>query len=245
MKTYQVVILAGGLGTRLFPATKTIPKVLVQVAGRPYIFWQLDLLAANKIDEVILCVGFLGGEVEKTVGNNYRGITIKYSYEQPDKLLATAGAIKNAESFLNSSFGVLYGDSYLEIDYRAVFEAHLVSRFPATMTIWRNEDKYDISNVALTEDKKRVARYEKVKERNVFHYIDYGFSVLNKDIIAYRLGENEVSALSDLQRDLSCENLLGAFEVHKRFYEIWSKTGIAELEKYLTSKRVKKKESFL
>ena len=237
MENYQIVILAGGLGTRLFPITKTIPKALVQVAGRPYIFWQLDLIKDSKIDEVILCVGFLGEQIEKVLGDNYRGIVIKYSYEQPDNLLGTAGAIKNAESFLNPSFGVLYGDSYLELDYRVVFKSHHKAKLPATMTVWKNENKHDISNVILSKDEKRVDSYRKVKKPGAFDYIDYGFSIFNKDIIESRFKKNKFAILDDLQRDLSSEGILGAFKADKRFYEVGSSAGIIELKEHLIAKR--------
>lgn len=242
MKNHQIVILAGGLGTRLFPITKKVPKVLATVAGRPYIFWQMDLLCANNIQEIILCLGVMGEQVERELGQKYKNITIRYSYEDSNKLLGTAGAIKNAEEFLNPVFGVLYGDSYLEMNYRAVFDAHLATEFPATMTVWMNKDRYDISNVSLSENKQRVTCYNKRKTPGVFRYIDYGFSVFNKDIIVSRLNKNEYAALNDLQLTLSSENILGAFEVDTRFYEIGSKAGLAELEQYLSAKAENNKE---
>ena len=227
----------------MYPGTKTVPKVLLPVLDRPFIFWQLDLLARNKIDKVILCVGFLGQQVEKSVGNNYRGVEVQYSYEQSHALLGTAGAIKNAESLLESFFGVLYGDSYLEIDYNSIFNAHVVSTFPATMTVWKNKDKYDISNVTLSDNGKRVVCYKKTDEVKVFDYIDYGFSIFNKEVIISRIKSKEFFDLSDLHRVLSSENILGAFEIHKRFYEIGSKTGLQELEDYLTKQHTKKEKT--
>lgn len=229
----QVIILAGGLGTRMYPKTKTIPKVLLPVLGRPFIFWQLDLLAKNKIESVVLCVGFLGEKIEKSVGNNYCGVNINYSYEESHDLLGTAGAIRNAESQLESSFGVLYGDSYLELDYNSIFYAHYSSGLPATMTVWKNKDKYDISNVSLSHNKKLVACYNKKNREMDFDYIDYGFSIINKEVIVSRIKSKEFFDLSDLNRDLSSENILGAFEINKRFYEIGSEIGLEELENYL------------
>ena len=229
----QVVILAGGLGKRMYPTTKSIPKVLLPVMDCPFINWQLDLLDQNKIDKVIICVGFLGDQVEKMVGNKYRGIEIHYSYEQKNSLFGTAGAIKNAELLLEPFFGVLYGDSYLEIDYQSIFEAHTKSKFPATMVVWKNENKYDISNVSLSENKKRITSYKKGIKAKGFDYLDYGFSILNKEMIISRIKPKEFFDLSDLYSFLSSENLLGSFEVHKRFYEIGSKTGYQEFKNYI------------
>lgn len=232
-ESYQVVILAGGLGTRLLPLTETTPKSLIVVASRPFIFWQLDLLAANKINEVVLCVGYLGKKIETSVGYSYKGISIKYVYEQHDKLLGTGGAIKKAESLLRPFFGVLYGDSFLEIDYRKVFDIHKQRKLPMTMTVWENNNNYDISNVVLSKDKTRVIYYEKIKESKGFRYIDYGFSVIEKNIVSDRFKPYKPLDIGLLQCELSRENNIGAFVVNKRFYEIGSMEGLKELENYL------------
>lgn len=240
MQHYQVIILAGGMGTRLSPVTKTIPKVLVPISDRPFVFWQLDLLIDNGINEIVMCVGYKGEEVERVVGSLYRGAPIKYSYERQDELLGTGGALKNAEHLLNTSFGVIYGDSYLEIDYVSVFEAHKSSSFPVTMTVWKNQNCLENSNVLLSEDGMSVTRYEKTGNSNGFQYIDYGFSVFDKEIISSYSGAGVHMELSTLQYDLSKENRLGAFEVNQRFYEIGSKSGLKEFETYLLDHNINK-----
>ena len=239
MEPLQVVILAGGLGTRLLPITKTAPKVLVPVLNRPFVFWQLDLLIDNGVGELLLCVGYKSGEVESVVGCSYRGIPIKYSYERNDKLFGTGGALKHAEDLLNASFGVIYGDSYLEIDYASVFEAHRCSRFPVMMTVWQNQNRLDRSNVALSKDETYVSRYEKTDKSSNCQYIDYGFSVFNRDIISSYLKQDTPAALSTLQYDLSKKNLLGAFKVNHRFYEIGSKYGLKDLEMHRLNRMAK------
>ena len=230
--------MAGGLGTRLQPLTHKIPKALVKVANRPFVFWQLDLIASSGIEEVVLCVGYLGEQVEKAVGKLYRGLSIKYAYEQPGELLGTGGALKNAQQLLQHSFGVLYGDSYLEIEYNSVFEAHNRSDLPVTMAVWKNQNKYDSSNVVLSEDERHVVRYEKGRASNGLQYIDYGFSVFDKNLIEFRFRAGEPVALTSLQHELSKEKLIGAFVIHKRFYEIGSWAGLAELERYLLNHMV-------
>lgn len=240
MQYYQVVILAGGMGTRLLPITKTIPKVLVPILNRPFVFWQLDLLIDSGVNEIVICVGYKGKDVERIVGSLYRGVPIKYAYEQQDKLLGTGGALKSAEYLLDTSFGVIYGDSYLEIDYISVFEAHRRSRFPVTMTVWRNQNRLDNSNVLLSDDGMCVIRYENTGNSNGFQHIDYGFSIFDKDIISSYLKVGVPTSLSTLQYDLSKENLLGAFEVNQRFYEMGSKSGLKEMEVYLLNRKIRR-----
>ncbi len=229
----QVVVLGGGLATRLRPITEAMPKMMVPVAGRPFVYWQLDLLADNGMEEIVMCVGRMGEQVERSVGHGYRGMDVRYSYDPPDRPLGTAGAIKGAEELLAPAFGVLYGDSYLRVDYRAVLEAHAGRGLPATMTVWKNEGMYDRSNVVLTEQGDRVARYEKGDSSGALMYIDYGFSVFDRGIISSRLHPGENAALDALQRELASEELMGAYEVEERFYEIGSPDSLLELERHL------------
>ena len=148
-----VAILAGGLATRLHPITETIPKALVDVAGTPFILRQLDYLRRQGVSRVVLCVGFLGEQIEAVVGDGAAmGLSVSYSQDWP-KLLGTGGALKQALPLLDSRFLVLYGDSYLPIDFAAVEREFLVSGKPALMTVQRNEDRWDKSNVLFREQR--------------------------------------------------------------------------------------------
>src|SRR5690349_19498755 len=115
-------ILAGGLATRLRPITEKIPKSLVEVAGKPFIDHQLTLLQIKGFKRVVLCLGHLGEQVAEVVGDGRRwGLTVEYSYDGPVQL-GTAGALRQARSLLGEVFWALYGDSYLNFNYRAVSE---------------------------------------------------------------------------------------------------------------------------
>jgi NDP-sugar pyrophosphorylase family protein len=109
----QVVILAGGLATRMRPETQDTPKSLLMVAGRPFVDWQLDRLAASGARSVVMCVGHLGEEVETHVRRSLeRGLTVSYSYDG-ETLCGTGGALRRALARLQPEFVVTYGDSYL------------------------------------------------------------------------------------------------------------------------------------
>jgi NDP-sugar pyrophosphorylase family protein len=108
-----VAVLAGGLARRLGQLTETVPKSLLRVAGRPFIHWQLGLLAQQGVTEAVLCVGHLGEQIRAAVGDGTGfGITVRYSFDGRT-LLGTGGALKRAEPMLGTAFFVLYGDSYL------------------------------------------------------------------------------------------------------------------------------------
>ena len=221
-----IAILAGGLGTRLRPITETMPKSLLEIDGEPFIAHQLRELARQGIQNVILCVGFLGEQVESFVkdGAEY-GVRIKYSYETND-LLGTGGAIRNALHLLTDDFFVLYGDSWLDIDYRSVYESFQNSGKTALMTVYRNEGRWDTSNVEM--DGNRIKIYSKIKPNPRMTHIDYGLGILKPNIFEkYPEGAN--FDLAEIYESLSDSGRLASFEAKNRFYEIGSHDGLKEL----------------
>ena len=132
-----ICILAGGLGQRLGERTARTPKPLVDVAGEPFLFHQLRLLAQYGAERVVLCVGYLGEMIEERVGKARYGIAIDYSYDSPH-LDGTLGAIRRALPLLGDRFLVLYGDTYLRLDYGAAVAGWMTSGEPALMTVLRN-----------------------------------------------------------------------------------------------------------
>src|SRR5580693_4954025 len=158
----QAVVLAGGLATRMRPRTLTIPKSMLEVAGRPFIDWQLEKLRACGFDDVVLCVAFLAEQIRDHVGDGTRfGVKVRYSDEGPT-LLGTAGAIRNALDLLAPTFLVTYGDSYLPFDYAEpldLLDAH--ADCEGVMSIYENQGAWDTSNTAPDATGAWVARYEK------------------------------------------------------------------------------------
>jgi len=233
MEQLPVVILAGGLATRLRPITEKIPKSLVEVAGRPFLAHQLALLRSNQVTEVILCVGYLGEMIQQTFGDGSgQGLKIRYSYDGPD-LLGTGGAVRKALSLLPRSFFVLYGDSYLPIDYQAVARVYSVSGLPALMTVFANQDAWDKSNVWFESGE--IKLYSKRRIVPQMRHIDYGLSVCSRTLFESNVGEPafDLAALFEI---LSENRQLAGFEVHQRFYEIGSHQGLQELGRILSSK---------
>jgi NDP-sugar pyrophosphorylase family protein len=113
----SVCILAGGLGTRLGDRVEQVPKPLLPVAGEPFLIHQLRLLSSQGAGRIVLSVGYLGELIERRIGEEQFGMSIAYSYDGPE-LAGTLGAIRRALPLLGERFLVLYGDSYLRMDYR-------------------------------------------------------------------------------------------------------------------------------
>ncbi len=227
--TLPVAILAGGLATRLHPLTLDYPKSMISIHGYPFIGWQLQQLSREGITSIVLCLGHKASEIVEFVGDgNQFGLNVVYSIENTQ--LGTGGAIKNAEHLLGEVFGVLYGDSYLPINYLEVFDKFTPSKELVLMTIYENSNKFDKSNVFLQSDGSLY--YSKNYPLPQMTHIDYGFSVFSREAI-HSIPVGESSDLSKVLEKLSRKGLVGGLEIQERFYEVGSLNGIVELEKFL------------
>ncbi|TQX86952.1 nucleotidyl transferase [Rhizobium sp. rho-13.1] len=228
-----VAILAGGLATRLRPITETIPKALVEVAGKPFIFHQLSYLHAQGIRKVVLCIGYLGEMIEESVGDGSKfGLEVLYVADG-SKLLGTGGALRKALPHLGDAFFVLYGDSFLPIDFTLVEKAYHRNAKAALMTVLKNGDRWDKSNALYVDG--ALVEYNKRQPSQDMQHIDYGLGVLQARSIAN--WPDEVFDLADLYHNLSIGQQLAGFEVFERFYEIGSHAGLKETEAYFTEGR--------
>ncbi len=229
----QIVVLAGGKATRLYPLTEKIPKSLLPINGIPFIERQIQLFKRNKISTVVLCLGTFSQKIIEYVGDGSRfGISVKYSIEGDDDLLGTLGALKKAQDLLEEHFFVIWGDSYLEADYGYIMKAFLNSKKLGLMTAYRNHDNLEPNNMSLRDG--MVAAYDKDATHDGNH-VDYGLSVYNKkalDLVEF----GKKLDMSYLNKKLISMNQLAAYVVDERFYEIGSFQGIKDLEDHLRSK---------
>jgi NDP-sugar pyrophosphorylase family protein len=228
-----VCILAGGIGARLGDLVAETPKPLLEVAGEPFLLHQLRLLAANGARSVVLCTGYLGEQVEERIGDERFGIRITYSHDGPE-LAGTLGAIRRALRLLPERFLVLYGDTYLQLDYRAAADAWDASGLGGLMTVFRNDGTWDTSNVVYRDG--RVVAYDKGAPTPDMHWIDYGLGGL--DVSVLELVDPLESDLSKLQRRLAATGELCGYEATERFYEIGTAAGLTETDKFLRAARV-------
>jgi NDP-sugar pyrophosphorylase family protein len=234
LEKIPVAILAGGLATRLRPITEKIPKSLVPVAGRPILAHQLEMLHAHGIRRAVLCIGFLGEMIQREFGSEACGIKLEYSFDG-EKLLGTGGAIKRALPKLGEEFFILYGDSYLPIPYAPVAEFFHCSGKPGLMTVYRNEGKYDTSNVVFADGEIKI--YDKKQKLPEMRHIDYGLSLFKASVFG-KFPADEKFDLADVMQKLVQEKQLAGYEVLERFYEMGSPAGLAELEALLKTQKL-------
>jgi len=228
----QCVILAGGLGTRMRPLTESCPKTLLPVCGRPFAYHQLHWLARQGVTEAVYAIGHKGYLIREYWAGEQPPIpSIRY-VDEGDQLRGTGGAIRLAleQGVLEESFLIIYGDSFLPVEFTPIWQAFQSSAKPALMTVLRNEGRWDRSNVIYEDG--RVVLYDKAANA-AMRYIDYGLSAFRRDL--FENIPDKVFDLSTLFHDLSLKGNLAGFEVHERFYEIGSPSGLNDLERYLVA----------
>ena len=220
--TLPVAILAGGLGTRLGKKALNKAKVLIDVAGKPFISRQLNYLSDQGIKDIVICVGHLGNQIKNYIGNGSKyNLNVSYS-DDSDRLLGTGGSIKKACQILGEHFFILYGDSFLPVNFTLIEKAYFQEKKPALMTVLKNKGRWDKSNAYF---KDKCVKYNKKKPQKNMDYIDYGLTIVRNSIFS-DFPSNEVFDLADVFENLSNKSLLAGFEIYDRFYEIGSINGL-------------------
>jgi NDP-sugar pyrophosphorylase family protein len=220
----------------MYPATKTVPKNLVEVAGRPFAHWQLEWLASQGVDRVVFSIGHLGDMIRTELGDGSRwGLTVTY-VDEGEELLGTGGALRLAveRGAVGDEFFVLYGDSYLSIDLRAVNEAFHARGAEALMTVYRNRGRFEESNAVFADG--MITRYQKglADPPPEMQFVDYGLSVVRGDVVLEVVPVEVPNDMADAFAALSRAGRLAGFEATERFFEIGTPAGLADLEAHLT-----------
>jgi NDP-sugar pyrophosphorylase family protein len=228
----QVLILAGGLGSRLSPLTEQVPKCMVSAGGKPFLEHQLRLLASRGMRDIVLCVGYLGERVLECFWNGHHlGVDIAYAWER-DGLLGTAGAIRNAEALLKPEFFVTYGDSYLLLDYRAIMKRFRESDALGMMVVYRNENQLEPSNVVVRDG--HVTAYDKTTRLPWMVYVNEGLSVLRRRSLKL-IPPGIPFSQEQFYQMLIRRRQLMAYETEQRFYEIGSRQGLDEFRQLVAA----------
>lgn len=229
---YPLVILAGGLATRLRPLTEHTPKSMLLINGEPFIAHQLRLLQRNGIKKVMICIGYLGDQIRDFVGDGSQfGLQVSY-LDDGSQLLGTGGAIKQAMPCLKDAFFILYGDSYLPCDFSLVQKAFENSQKQALMTVYKNRGQWGKSNIEY--ERGEIIAYDKHVQTPAMQYIDYGLGILTCQAVEH-IPAYHAYDLADLYQMLLRQANLAAYEVNERFFEVGSIDGMKDLSEYLAA----------
>jgi mannose-1-phosphate guanylyltransferase len=216
----QAVILAGGLGTRLNPLTKEIPKVMVTIKGTPFLLYLVHLLNSQGISNVVLCIGYLA-EMVKDFLRDAEGIGVEIQYsEEGEKLLGTGGALKKAQGLLDDCFFVINGDTYLPIDYREVWKSSIKCGKKALMVVYNNREDTGVRNNVELDANLMVIRHDKEKPDSNLNYVEAGVLVLRRGALDILGDESPISLEEGLYPTLIEQRELAAYVSEQRFYDI-------------------------
>jgi NDP-sugar pyrophosphorylase family protein len=225
-----LALLAGGLAVRLRPHTLKLPKAMIEVAGKPFIAHQLRLIRRERVSRAVLCVGYLGEQIETFVGDGSRfGVAVEYCYDDPN-LLGTGGALRKALPQLGPEFLVMYGDSWLDTAFAPIVAAFRNSGKAALITVFRNDDRWDVSNVWYESGV--IKCYDKIQRVVQMRHIDWGLSVVKANLLT-RCPADSAFDLAEMYTDLARHGELAGYEVTTRFYEIGSIKGLRETDALL------------
>jgi MurNAc alpha-1-phosphate uridylyltransferase len=224
------VILAGGLAKRMRPITDKVPKALIEVQGFPFVYWQLKLLKNSGITRVVFCVSYKSQMIREYIEDGKRfGLEVEYS-EDGETLLGTGGAIQKALPMLENEFMVLYGDSYLSINYEETMNEYYRCGKPAMMCVYKNENKFDTSNAFFQENGEFM--YQKGASADICTHIDYGLSFYKKDLFVENHSTKKFD-LADFAHNLAVNGDLHGYEISEKFYEVGSQQGLKDFSMHL------------
>ncbi len=225
----QTVILAGGLGTRLRPLTNSRPKSMVELLGKPFLQHQIELLRGQGLRRFLLCVGHRADQIVSRFGDGTAlEVDIKYSYDGASPL-GTGGALVKALPLLDRWFLVLDGDSFLPIDFHALILQFQKQRPLALMAVYRNANRYVPSNVSIQRG--WVNAYD--RSRQGFVYIHAGLTIFDRQALE-RIPPDRFLLMDEVYQGLVAQRQLACFVLRRRFYEMGSFAGLAELERYIS-----------
>ena len=231
---FTVVILAGGFAKRLHPITRSIPKSLIKINGKPFIIHQLEYLRTQGIKRVVICANYLGKMIQDVVGNGENFfIKVSYSFDGLAPL-GTGGAIVKALPLLEDNFYILYGDSFLPINFNNVEFFYKSTKQKALLTVFKNNNKFDKSNAMFLDN--YFIKYNKFQPVTGMNYIDYGLAVVSSSVFKNYIVDKNFD-LANVYQKLSEANELAGMEVNERFYEIGSLSGLEETKKYFLKKK--------
>ncbi len=228
----QAVILAGELGTRFRPLTQETPKPMIPVMGKPYLEYQLQYLKSYKITDILLCVGYLGEKIQSHFGDGQSmDMSIKYSFEE--KPLGTGGALKNAENHLDDCFHLIYGDSFLPINYSSIERQFYEVDKTILMVLYDNKEDTSVPNNVSLDNRSMVTQYDKETGNCFLKYVDAGVMALKKEILDSMPPEKEVSLEQEIFPNYIARQECAGFVTRERFYDIGTPERLKHFETYL------------
>jgi histidinol-phosphate phosphatase family protein len=215
----QAVILAGGRGSRLGPFTETRPKPMVEVHGRPFLEYLVEMLREQGFSEVLLLLGYLPHVVQDHFGDGGRfGVRITYSVTAPEDL--TTRRLLVAREQLDSVFLLMYCDNYWPMQFDRLWEQYVSSGAPALTTVYSNKDRYSRDSVKVGADG-FMEIFDRSRTTPGLQGVEISYAILRRDLLD-RLTDPDLLIEEALYPQLTREKKLAAHVTDHRYYSVGS-----------------------
>ena len=231
----QVVILAGGLGTRLKPFTNTAPKPMYPINNIPFIDYLIRQMKSFGMEEALLLLGYLPKKIMDYLGDGSRyGLTINYDITPVD--YDTGMRIKHAAPQIADKFLLLYCDNYCPINYSKLFADFCNNKAKIQITAYSNRDNYTKSNLHITDDG-LITTYDKKRIIPNLQGVDIGYALVDKSVISL-ISEENCNFEEEVYPQLVAQNKLFATMTEHQYYSVGSFERIKFTEEFFKPKRV-------
>lgn len=246
-KNIKTFILAGGLGTRLAPLLPDTPKGLAPIGSRCFLEILLEILKVQGFFEFIFLVGYNSGKIMDMFGDGKDfGVSIKYSCEDQESLMGTAGALKLAENHFDERILLINGDTYFDIDYQLFINKHLenVIKFKCgiSLALSETEDDAQYGKVEISSNGLIVGFYEKKEgSKDSRALVNAGAYIVEKRILDYiPLNQNYSLEHQLLPKLLREKVTIGGIRFNNRFYDIGTPERFVKFVKLLLEDKTNK-----
>jgi D-glycero-D-manno-heptose 1,7-bisphosphate phosphatase len=234
------VIIAGGRGSRLSPATLNLPKPLVDINGNPFIYYLVQQLFKAGVRKITILAGYLGNEFNEVCGeleNDFQGLKIEIHVSSPS--LNTGERLMKSLDQLDDRFIFLYGDNYAPFDVRAYLDGADKQKNLGAMVVYRNDDNYSNSNVVIDANNRVISYGKEVSENSKAEHVDVGYFILNKNQIKSLEIKPNSHFGNDILSQLISQNHIWAKTILCRYYTVGS------MERLQSSRLFFQKQSFV
>lgn len=227
--------MAGGLGKRLRPLTEKTPKPMVPVFGKPYLEYQLIWLKSQGIERILILTGYLGKKISLHFGDG-SSLGVQIDYSQEPEALGTGGALKFAEKKLDSLFFLIYGDSFLPVDYQDLKNYFFYAGRKIVVVVYdnQNHDTSVANNISLGENR-LIQKYKKNSKDEDLSFVEAGVLVLKKEILSLTHQNRKFSLEEELFPILIREKEMCGYISQKPFYDIGTAQRLVRFESFVRS----------
>jgi len=226
----QAVILAGGKGTRLRPITDTRPKPMVEIHGRPFLEYLVEMLRDHGFERILMLLGYLPGVIQDYFGDGRKwGLEISYSVTAVED--ETGRRLKLAEPYLDPCFLLMYCDNYWPMQMDKMWERFARANAFAMITVYSNKDGYTRDSVRVDQDG-YVLIYDKDGTHPGLQGVEISYAILTKPLVGL-LPEENVLLERSLYPQLAERRQLLAYVTDHRYYSVGSHRRLPATEAFL------------